>query len=331
MVGITNYILELPMHAAVVRSFDLPPRYEMFQTPEPSGEHEIAVDVLAVGLHPRVRSGASGSHYTSTDALPLIPGVDGVGRSEDGQLLYFAASDGAFGTMAERTVIDRRRALVLDDDADVPAIAAAMNPGMSSWVALRKRIAFEAGQKVLVLGATGNAGQMAVQIAKFFGAGCVAAAGRDAERLAALTSLGADETISLTGQPDEIARALAAAGADVDVVIDYLWGSATEQAIPTLVKSRTDPSKPLWWIQIGSMAGTTITLPSAALRAANLQLLGSGQGSVTTAGIVEELPELAAQITAGIFTVEPVRVSLSDVESAWNTPTAPGQRIVFTT
>ncbi len=319
------------MHAAVIRSFDAPPRYETFQTPEPSGEHEIAVDVLAAGLHPRVRSGASGSHYTSTDALPLIPGVDGVGRSEDGQLLYFVASDGAFGTMAEWTVIDRRRAVVLDDDADVPAIAAAMNPGMSSWVALRKRISFKAGQKVLVLGATGNAGQMAVQIAKFLGASYVAAAGRDAERLAALTSLGADETISLKGQPDEIARALAAAGADVDVVIDYLWGSATEQAIPTLVKSRTEPSKPLWWIQIGSMAGTTITLPSAALRAANLQLLGSGQGSVTTAGIVAELPELADQITAGIFTVDPVQVPLSDVESAWNTPTAPGQRIVFTT
>jgi NADPH:quinone reductase-like Zn-dependent oxidoreductase len=319
------------MHAAVVRSFNLPPRYEMFQTPEPSSEHEIAVDVLAAGLHPRVRSGASGSHYTSTDALPLIPGVDGVGRSADGQLLYFVASDGTFGTMAERTVIDMRRALVLSDDADAPAIAAAMNPGMSSWVALRRRISFEAAQKVLVLGATGNAGQMAVQIAKLLGAGYVAAAGRDAKRLAQLTSLGADEAVSLTGEPDEIARALAAAAADVDVVIDYLWGSVTEQAIPTMVKSRTERSKPLWWIQIGSMAGTTITLPSAALRAANLQLLGSGQGSLTTAGIVAELPELADQITAGAFMVDPVRVPLSDVESAWNAPTAPGQRIVFIT
>jgi NADPH:quinone reductase-like Zn-dependent oxidoreductase len=319
------------MHAAVVRSFDAPPHYETFQTPEPSGEHQIAVDVLAAGLHPRVRSGASGSHYTSTGALPMIPGIDGVGRSAEGQLLYFVALDGAFGTMAERTVIDRRRAVVLRDDADVPAIAAAMNPGMSSWVALRKRISFKAGQKVLVLGATGNAGQMAVQIAKFLGASYVAAAGRNAERLAKLTSLGADEIISLTGQPEEIARALGAAGADVDVVIDYLWGSATELAIPLLVKSRTDRSKPLRWIQIGSMAGTTITLPSAALRAANLQLLGSGQGSLTTAGIVAELPEPANQITTGTFVVDPVSTPLSDVESAWNTPTAPGQRIVFAT
>jgi NADPH:quinone reductase-like Zn-dependent oxidoreductase len=319
------------MHAAVVRSFDVPPRYETFQTPEPRGEHEIAVDVLAAGLHPRVRSGASGSHYTSTEALPLIPGVDGVGRCDDGRLLYFVASDGALGTMAERTVIDRRRALALPNDADVPAVAAGMNPGMSSWVALRRRISFEAGQKVLVLGATGNAGQMAVQIAKFLGAGRVAAAGRDAERLARLASLGADENVSLTGEPEDVAQALAAAGADVDVVIDYLWGSATEQAIPALVKSRAERSKPLRWIQIGSMAGATIALPSAALRAANLQLLGSGQGSLTTAEIVAELPELADQITAGTFVVDPLATPLSDVETAWSTPTAPGQRVVFTT
>jgi NADPH:quinone reductase-like Zn-dependent oxidoreductase len=319
------------MRAAVVHSFDSPPRYETFQTPQPSGEREIAVDVLAAGLHPRVRSGAAGRHYTSTDALPLIPGVDGVGHSEDGRLLYFVALDSAFGTMAERTVIDRRRAVVLPDDANVPAIAAAMNPGMSSWVALRKRIPFERGQKVLVLGATGNAGQMAVQIAKLLGAGHVVAAGRNPERLTALESLGADETVSLKGEPDEVAQALGAAGADVDVVIDYLWGSATEQAIPALVKERAQPAKPLRWIEIGSMAGLTLTLPSAALRAANLQILGSGQGSLATAEIAAELPELAKQITAGTLTVEALPTPLSDVEAAWSTPTAPGQRIVFTT
>jgi NADPH:quinone reductase-like Zn-dependent oxidoreductase len=317
------------MHAAVVRSFDAPPRYESFPSPQPSGEHEIAVDVLAAGLHPRVRSGASGAHYTSTGALPLIPGIDGVGRSEDGELVYFVAFDGAFGTLAERTVIDRRRAVALPDDADVVAIAAAMNPGMSAWMALRTRISFDAVQKVLVLGATGNAGRIAVQIAKLLGAGCVVAAGRDPERLSNLTSLGADEVVSLVGDPDEIARTLAAAAADVDVVIDYLWGSVTDQAIPALVRARAEPSKPLFWIQIGSMAGATITLPSAALRAANLQLLGSGQGSLTTAAIVAELPALAAQITAGSLAVDPLPTPLRDVESAWQAPTAPGQRIVF--
>lgn len=319
------------MNAAVVRSFDSPPRYETFKAPEPSGEHEIVLDVLAAGLHPRVRSGAAGRHYTSTDALPLIPGVDGVGRSEDGQLLYFVAFDSAFGTMAERTVIDRRRAVLLPEETNVPAIAAGMNPGMSSWVALRKRIGFEQGQKVLVLGATGNAGQMSVQIAKFLGAGHVLAAGRNPERLAALQSLGADESVSLEGEPEEVANALGAAGADIDVVIDYLWGSVSEQAIRALVKHRAEPAKPLCWIEIGSMAGLTLTLPSAALRAANLQILGSGQGSLATAEIAAELPELAAQITAGTIAVDPLPTPLSEVEEIWNAPTAPGQRVVFTT
>ncbi len=319
------------MHAAVVRSFDRPPRYEGFPTPSPSGAHEIAVDVLAAGLHPRVRSGASGSHYTSTDALPLIPGVDGVGRSRGGELLYFVASDGVLGSMAERTVIDRRRAVALRDDADVPAIAAGMNPGMSSWVALRRRISFTAGQNVLILGATGNAGRMAVQIAKFLGAHRVVAAGRDPERLVALSRLGADQTVSLAAEPDEIDGALGAAGADVDVVIDYLWGSVTERAIPALVRDRTQRSRPLSWIEIGSMAGTTISLPSAALRAANVQLLGSGQGSLETAQIAQELPALADQISAGTFAVEPVPIPLSDVESVWHSETAPGGRVVFTT
>ncbi len=318
------------MQAAVVRSFEHPPRYEAFAAPEPAAADEIALDVLAAALHPRVRSGASGRHYTSTDALPLIPGIDGVGRSADGQLHYFLTLERGFGSMAERVVVDRGRTLPLIEDADVTAIAAAMNPGMSSWVALRRRIPFEAGQRVLVLGATGNAGQMAVQIAKLLGAGHVTAAGRDAGRLAELTRHGADATVSLAGDPQEVAGSLGDAGADVDVVIDYLWGSITELALPALVEHRADRSRPLRWIEIGSMAGPTITLPSAALRAGNLQLLGSGQGSVTTAGILAELPALAEQITAGRFHLDPLAVPLSEVESAWHRPTAPGQRIVFT-
>jgi NADPH:quinone reductase-like Zn-dependent oxidoreductase len=316
------------MNAAVVRSFQQPPRYEAFETPAP-GDGEMSLEVLAAGLHPRVRSGASGTHYTSTGVLPLIPGVDGVGRSADGELFYFVASDGAFGTMAERTVVDRRRAVTLPADADVPAIAAGMNPGMSSWVALRRRISFQRGQKVLVLGATGNAGRMAIQVAKFLGAGYVVGAGRSEERLAALGALGADATVSLAGGAQEIADALGSVAGDVDVVIDYLWGPATEQAIPAVVQARAERSRPLSWIQIGSMAGLTITLPSAALRAANLQLLGSGQGSVTPAGIVAELPELAAQITAGTFRVDAVSRPLSDVETVWSAPTPQGKRVVL--
>jgi len=79
--------------------------------------------------------------------------------------------------------------VVLPDSTDPVAVAAAMNPAMSSWVALRQRVPFQPGQDVLVLGATGSAGQLAVQVARLFGAKNVIAAGRDAGRLAALAAL----------------------------------------------------------------------------------------------------------------------------------------------
>src|ERR1700722_17915759 len=158
------------MYAAVVTSFTEPPHYQSFEDPVAHGDHEEVVEVLAAALHPRVRSGAGGTHYTSTGELPLIPGVDGVGRTAGGELVYFILPDARWGSMAQQTVIDRRPSTPLASDADPATIAAAMNPAMSSWVALRRRISFSAGQSVLILGATGNACQMAVQVAKHFGA-----------------------------------------------------------------------------------------------------------------------------------------------------------------
>jgi len=178
------------MNAAVVTSFDEPPHYQQIEVPQPTTPDEMLVDVLAVGLHPRARSGAAGVHYTSTGTLPMVPGIDGVGRRPDGKRIYFVARDDVIGTMAEKAIIDTRRAIELPDDVDVAKVAAAMNPAMSAWVALRRRVLIESGQSVLVLGATGNAGAMAVQVAKRLGAGRVIGAGRDLDRLNALTSVG---------------------------------------------------------------------------------------------------------------------------------------------
>ena len=166
------------MKAAVVTSFDEPPRYQECGVPQPKTGDEILVDVLAVGLHPRTRTGAVGSHYTSTGKLPMIPGIDGVGQRPDGKRIYFVSDNDTLGTMADKAIADVRRSIELPDDVDVTKVAAGMNPAMASWVALRRRVAIEAGQSVLVLGATGNAGSMAVQVAKRLGAGRVVGAGR---------------------------------------------------------------------------------------------------------------------------------------------------------
>ena len=319
----------MDIHAAVVRSFDNPPRCEPFDLPAPTDEGQAVVEVLASGLHPRVRSGAAGSHYTSTGSLPMVPGIDGVGRREDGRAVYFVADDDLLGPMATRTVIDTRRSVVLPDGADVLKIAAAMNPAMSAWVALRRRVPIEAGQSVLILGATGSAGQMAVQVAKRLGAGRVVGAGRDKTRLDTLPDFGADATVALTDDADATAATLAAAASEVDLVIDYLWGKPASEAMMALLRARSDRSKALNWIQIGSMAGPTIELPSVALRSANLRLQGNGQGAVSTRAYLAELPSLIDEIDNGGLVVNAHAVPLAEVETAWAEPEAPGVRTVL--
>ena len=312
------------MRAAVVTSFDTPPTYQDFTRPEPRTADEVVVEVIAAGLHPRVRSQASGSHYTSSGELPLVPGIDGVGRAPDGTLRYFVLPDTTMGAMAEQTVVDLRRSVVLPGDSDPILIAAAMNPAMSSWLALRRRIQLRPGQQILVLGATGNAGSLAVQVAKRLGAGRVVAAGRNADRLAGLADLGADECVNLDDH-----RRLGAATGEIDVVLDYVWGEPTAAAIAAVVTNRSDPGQPLTWIQIGSVAGPTAAIGSAALRAARLQIVGSGQGSVPTRDILAELPALAAEITSGALRVDARTVALADIEAAWKAADGT-QRIVVT-
>ena len=319
----------MSMRAAVVRSFDHPPRYETYDAPEPSRPDEVLVDVLAAALHPRVRTGASGRHYTSSGALPMIPGIDGVGRLPDGRRAYFVVADDARGSMAERSIVDLRRTVALPEHVDAVTVSAAMNPAMSAWVALRRRVPLRRGQSVLVLGATGNAGTMAVQIAKRLGAGRVVGVGRNPERLTELLSLGADDVVALSDDAAVSIQDLAKSASEVDVVIDYLWAEPALEVMTALLKVRADRSRALDWIQIGAVAGPTINLPSVVLRSANLRLQGNGQGAVSTEAYVAELPSLVEEIDAGRLAIDARPVALSEVESAWTAPDVPGERTVF--
>jgi len=308
------------MKAAVVDDFTRPPRYQDFPDPVATGEGEVVVEVLAAGLHPRVRSQAGGSHYTSTDELPLIPGIDAVIRDPQGNIRYTILDDTTLGTMAERTVIDLDRSVVLPDSVDPVVVAAAMNPAMSSWVALRRRISFSPGQRVAILGATGNAGRMAIQVAKRLDASQVIAVGRDGTKLAALTSLGADQICTF----EQLACA-----ADVDVVIDYVWGEPTAAAVVEILTNRADRGEPLTWLEIGAIAGSEAAIPAAALRSARLQIVGSGIGSVPGRDFVEELPQLAEAVAAGAFDVRARAVPLAEVEAVWTGSAGTSDRIVL--
>lgn len=308
------------MKAAVVHAFDQPPRYTDFPDPVPTGGEELVADVVAAALHPRVRSQANGSHYTSTGELPLVPGIDAVVRDTKGRLYYALLDDTTLGTMAQRTIIEKDRSVPLPKNADPVMVAAAINPVMSSWVALRHRIHFPAGSRVLILGATGNAGRMAIQVAKRLGAKEVIGAGRNPQRLSDLSTLGADRVLTL----DQLEEA-----SDVDVVIDYIWGPPSAQGMVDLLSRRRDRGKDLSWIQIGSMAGATAEIPSAALRSTRTQIVGSGIGSVTRAHFRNEIPQIAKAVTKGEFEIHTQTAPLSDVESAWTRTEADNKRLVF--
>lgn len=314
------------MNAAVVRAFDQAPRCEPFVLPE--RRQGVVVDVLATALSPRVRSGASGQHYTSSGAFPRIPGLDGVGRLPDGRRVYFLAADETFGAMAEQTLADPSLITPLPDHVSASAIAAAMIPALSSWVALTKRAALQRGQSVLVLGATGVAGQLAVQIAKHLGAGRVIAAGRNPEALGRLRSRGAKEVVPLHGTKAD-GDAIAAVASEVDVVLDYLWGTVTTAVLPALCRRREAESRALTWVLIGSAAGDDLSLSSVLLRKRNLHLLGSGQGATSTLEMFSVTPDVIAALAAGALQVQVREAPLADVERRWLDRLPSGERLVF--
>lgn len=306
------------MYAAILSDHDRAPVYAAHPDAVASEPGTLAVDVLAAGLHHLTRAKAAGRHYSSGAPLPLVPGVDGVVRDATGALRYVALDDSRLGTFAEQTVIDPRRSVILPPNADPVTIAAAMNPAMSSWIALRRRVEMPTNARVLVIGATGAAGRLAVQVAKLLGAAHVIAAGRSLERLSTLSELGADELLPLGD--------LAAAG-DVDVVLDYVWGEPVASALVPMLTRRRDRSAPLTWIQVGSMAGETAAIPAAALRSARLQMVGSGIGSVTPRDIIAELPAIAEALASGALSLDSRAVPLSLVEQYWDAPAT--DRVVF--
>ncbi len=318
------------MNALVVQSFDAPPRYTSFEDPVP-GEGELLVNVTAAGLHPVVKALARGTHYGSTGKLLFIPGVDGAGRLDDGTRVYFGISHPPFGSFAERALTSPSFSLPLPDGLDDAVAAGIANPGMSSWVALKFRAQFVPGESVLILGATGVAGQLSVQIAKRLGARYVIACGRNPLALEKLKSLGADTVISLDQERDALVAAFRheIAESGVDIILDYLWGAPAEAALAAISqKGLTHASSRIRFVQIGESAGRTVTLPAATLRSSGLELLGSGFGSASMQQIFEALADFFSTAAKQPFQTGIKTAPLRDAESLWNAPEQ-GVRLVF--
>jgi len=313
------------MNAALVTSFDTPPRYATFDAPIPQqGEH--LVTVTAAGLHQIVRSLASGSHYGSTGLLPFIPGVDGVGRLQSaagnlpaGTRIYFGVPRPPFGTFAEQAIASGRIMVPIPDGLDDATAAGIANPAMSSWVAL-DRAGFTPGDSVLIVGATGVAGLLAVQIAKRRGAKRVIATGRNPEALAQAKTLGADVTISLDQPTETLVAALRAEfDSRIDVVLDYVWGAPAEAVLQAIAKKGLiNTSNRVRYVNIGSGAGADISLPAATLRSANLEILGSGFGSASLDDILKAVANFFDLMVKEPLAFNLKTAPLSDIESLWS-------------
>lgn len=307
------------MNAAVVESFDKPPRFAAF--PEPiAGDGETVINVSAAGLHPIVKLLASGKHYGSTGELPFVPGLDGVGRLEDGTKVYFGISRSSFGSFAERTLAKQSMYLRIPEELDDVTVAAMMNPGMSSWAALTERIEFTRGEGVLILGATGAAGLLAVQIARRLGASRVIASGRSLDALERAKQLGADAVIPLEQEREKVIAAFRSEFAEnkIGVVLDYLWGNPAELLLEAIAKKGLQHAAArIRYLQIGSMAGPTISMPAATLRSSGLEIYGSGFGSVSIERIFQSLGKFLKEAANKPFTIETKPTPLRDVERLW--------------
>jgi len=317
------------MKAAVVASFEAAPRYGEFAPPQPEAD-EVLVSVKAAAVTQLARAFAAGKHHAAAKP-PVVPGMDGVGVL-DGQRVYFAFPRPPVGSMAEQVAVKRIYTVPLPADVDDVTAAAASNPGMSSWVGLTRRAQFRSGESVLVNGAAGVSGRLALQVAKRLGARRVVATARNPDVEAELRELGADAFIVLgqdaSALSDAFRRELRDHG--VDVVLDYLYGSSAEAFIQACVGPGRGAAEPrVRFIQLGTLASPNLTLPAAALRSSGLELLGAGLGAVSNQELVRAIGEFLADYRAAGFRAETDVAPLREVETAWSRPSR--ARLVLTT
>ncbi|MER7930140.1 zinc-binding alcohol dehydrogenase family protein [Streptomyces sp. NPDC096057] len=308
------------MKAAVVTTAGAAPEYLDFPEPQ-AGEGLQIVDLVAAAIHPIVRHKASGKHYSSTGQYPLVPGVDAVARTADGTLVYTGEIEAPWGTYAERMAV--AMALPLPDGADPVAVAAGVNPGMSSWMPLTGHVdGHGTPETVMIVGVTGAAGGLAVQNAQALGVRRVIGVGRGADDLKRVAGLGA-ETVELVGDSDADAAAIAAAldGKAPELVLDFLWGGAAESAFQALASVPGNGATS--YVEIGSVISEQAAVPASLLRSRYFRLSGSGIGSFDMRRYFTQVAAYVQLITDGKVDVNAQAYPLSRIAEAWAAEVGP--------
>jgi NADPH:quinone reductase len=317
------------MRAAVVRELGSPA--VAAEAGEPSaGEDGALVEVAAAPLNPVEVRVAAGRHPRAAEP-PYVPGLEGVGtivRSErlsPGTRVRFESPAlpgfGARGTLAERAVVPEDALTELPDGVNDEVAAAVGVVGITAVLALERAAPVE-GARVLVLGATGAVGQMAVQLAKLMGAARVVGAGRNREALERSLELGADEAVELGGA-DLTESFREAAGGDLDVTIDPLWGEPAMAALRSIAGQGR-------LVNVGQSAGVEVRIPLEVVRNRQGAIHAISSGWTELGVKADAYRRLLEHVEAGRLAVDREVVPLDDVASAWQRQEgSPGRKLVI--
>ncbi|CAK7230990.1 hypothetical protein SCUCBS95973_007760 [Sporothrix curviconia] len=315
------------MHFAQVQAFGQAPQYTKGPDLPAPAANQVRLKVLASAVHRLVQARAAGKHFSAT-SVPLDPSSDGVGIDEATGQIYYVSMFAA-PMLAEYANVDKARLVPIPAGADPITVAALTNPVSSSWLALTERVRdLPANFSVLVLGVTGTSGRTAVPVARKFGAGTIIGAARNEKALQALVADGSiDKYIVLSGEGNALGKATAALG-PVDVILDYVYGTATATVLNAL-QTNADGA-PTQYVNIGTIAqDETITLNAQTLRSKNLTLAGSAPGSYSLASAGKQVPGIVALAATLPKPADVVPYALSEAARVWDTDEARKKRIVL--
>ena len=312
------------MRAAILREYDATPELGEFDDPQADGG-SVAVDVLAAGLNPvDIRKAAGVFPLAPKPPLPSVAGWEGVARLEDGSRVYFVDPPPPQGALAERTLLDLSATHPVPEGVDDGVAVALGIAGLAGWLALTWSAKLREGESVLVLGATGTVGQVAVQGAKLLGASRVVAAGRSESGLARAAELGADATVQLGGE--DLAERLREAAGDAggfDVVVDPLWGEPGLAAMEATKRFTRH-------VALGQSAGMHANVSVATVRNKPLTIVGHTNYAIPFEDQQAAYAEMCGHAAAGRLTADVEATPLDDVASAWERLRAgsPGTKLV---
>lgn len=314
------------MKAALLQQYDTPPQYRDTTLPQP-GENQQRITVKAAALKNFDRLTTHAAFYAKLKDLPAVIGSDGVGLTEDGKQVYAAGLSGMF---AEKALISSTNFVEIPEKLDWATAAALPNAILGSVMPLKLKGRIEKGASVLINGATGFTGEIATQMARYYGARTIVATGRNQDRLRKLQTAGASLTLALD-EPDFSAHLeKIQQTTPFDIVLDYLWGETAERLLTILSQGPTHSTR---FINLGNNAGHQIQLPANLLRNCAIEIIGAGMGSYTAAEFDrltrEFIPEAYALAAHNRLEVSLHKEPLSLIQKVWQTQPRAGVRTVL--